>query len=161
LNKPKPGYAGRRFASQCRIRGHAGEWYIRRQDRVNSRVIRIRPDGLSDDVGYVVANTNLIDVRPSENDPSLPGRHVSQVGPRGTVVIAPALRAAFGLTEGTFVIQEMRPEGVLIRPAVVTPVSVAAGQAAGVPLVTLLEGVNPENLHGEIDSGPAVGPETQ
>lgn len=46
----------------------------------------------------------------------------SRVGKRGTVVIPAELRRQFGITEGATVIAEARKEGVLIRPATVTPV---------------------------------------
>jgi AbrB family looped-hinge helix DNA binding protein len=48
----------------------------------------------------------------------------SRVGKRGTVVIPAALRRRYGIEEGTFVVAEPRPGGVLIRPAVVLPVDV-------------------------------------
>jgi AbrB family looped-hinge helix DNA binding protein len=46
----------------------------------------------------------------------------SRVGKRGAVVIPARLRKRFGLEEGTFVIAEERPEGILIRPAALVPV---------------------------------------
>jgi AbrB family looped-hinge helix DNA binding protein len=45
-----------------------------------------------------------------------------KVGKRGTIVIPAAMRRRLGIEEGSWVIAEERPEGVLIRPAVVTPV---------------------------------------
>jgi AbrB family looped-hinge helix DNA binding protein len=42
----------------------------------------------------------------------------STVGAQGTVTIPAALRARFGLEEGTLVIAEERQDGVLIRPTV-------------------------------------------
>jgi bifunctional DNA-binding transcriptional regulator/antitoxin component of YhaV-PrlF toxin-antitoxin module len=41
----------------------------------------------------------------------------SRVGKRGTLVLSAELRRHYGLQEGDDVIQEARPEGVLIRPA--------------------------------------------
>ncbi len=41
-----------------------------------------------------------------------------RVGKRGTLVIPAILRRRFGLNEGSLVIAEERPEGILIRPAV-------------------------------------------
>lgn len=46
----------------------------------------------------------------------------SRVGKRGTVVIPAPLRRRFGISEGSLVIAEERPDGILIRPAVVLPV---------------------------------------
>ncbi len=48
----------------------------------------------------------------------------SKVGKRGTVVIPASLRRRFGIQEGTLVIAEERPEGVLIRPAAALPVEI-------------------------------------
>ena len=42
-----------------------------------------------------------------------------RVGKRGTLVIPASLRRRFGLAEGALVIAEERPDGILIRPAVV------------------------------------------
>ncbi len=41
-----------------------------------------------------------------------------KVGQRGTVVIPAVLRKEYDLKEGTLLIAEPRPEGILLRPAV-------------------------------------------
>ena len=46
---------------------------------------------------------------------------VSKVGKRGTVVIPAGLRRRFNVTEGSFIMAEERPEGILLRPAAVLP----------------------------------------
>ena len=46
----------------------------------------------------------------------------TKVGKHGAIVIPAPLRRRFGLEEGSLVLVEARDEGVLIRPAVVTPV---------------------------------------
>ncbi|MDY0001325.1 MAG: AbrB/MazE/SpoVT family DNA-binding domain-containing protein [Polyangia bacterium] len=48
----------------------------------------------------------------------------SRVGKRGVVVIPVRLRRRFGLEEGSLVVVEEVPEGVLVRPAVAIPVEV-------------------------------------
>lgn len=48
----------------------------------------------------------------------------SRVGKRGTLVIPARLRRKFGIEEGSEVIAEETPEGILIRPAVTIPVEV-------------------------------------
>ena len=48
----------------------------------------------------------------------------SKIGKRGTVVIPARLRSRFGLDEGTLVLVEECPEGVIIRPAVNVPVEI-------------------------------------
>ena len=46
------------------------------------------------------------------------GSESGRVGKRGTFVIPASLRRRFGNDEGTLIIAEERPEGILIRPAV-------------------------------------------
>ena len=50
----------------------------------------------------------------------------SKVGKRGTVVIPAKLRREYGFDEGSLIIAEAHPDGVLIRPAVALPVEVYA-----------------------------------
>ena len=46
----------------------------------------------------------------------------SRVGKRGTLVIPARLRRLYGIEEGSEVIAEETPEGILIRPAVMVPI---------------------------------------
>lgn len=46
----------------------------------------------------------------------------TRIGKRGTLVIPAALRRRFGLEEGSDVIAEETPEGILIRPAMTVPI---------------------------------------
>jgi AbrB family looped-hinge helix DNA binding protein len=48
----------------------------------------------------------------------------SKVGKRGTFVIPAKLRRRFGIEEGSEVIAEETPEGILIRPAMTVPIEV-------------------------------------
>lgn len=52
----------------------------------------------------------------------------SKVGKRGTLVIPAKLRRRFGIEEGSEVIAEETPEGILIRPAVTVPIEVYADE---------------------------------
>jgi AbrB family looped-hinge helix DNA binding protein len=52
----------------------------------------------------------------------------ARVGKRGTVVIPARIRRQFGIEEGTTVLVDAGPEGVLIRPAVTVPVEVYSPQ---------------------------------
>ena len=45
-----------------------------------------------------------------------------RIGKRGTLVIPAKLRRRFGIEEGSEVIAEETPEGILIRPAVTVPI---------------------------------------
>ena len=46
----------------------------------------------------------------------------SKVGKRGTVVTPAKLRRQYGMEDGSLVIAEAHPDGVLLRPAVALPV---------------------------------------
>lgn len=46
----------------------------------------------------------------------------SKVGRRGTFVIPASLRRRYGLDEGSEIIVEEAPEGILIRPAMTVPI---------------------------------------
>ena len=48
----------------------------------------------------------------------------SKIGKRGTLVIPAKLRRRFGIEEGSEVIAEETPEGILIRPAMTVPIEV-------------------------------------
>lgn len=52
----------------------------------------------------------------------MPVKESSRVGKRGTLVIPVKLRRIFGLREGSEVIVEETPDGILIRPAVTVPI---------------------------------------
>jgi len=54
----------------------------------------------------------------------LMGLGATKVGKRGTVVIPANLRRKYGLEEGSLVIAEARPEGVLLRPVVTLPIEI-------------------------------------
>ena len=47
---------------------------------------------------------------------------VSKVGKRGTIVIPAGLRKRFNVTEGSLIMTEETPDGILLRPAAVMPI---------------------------------------
>jgi len=47
-----------------------------------------------------------------------------RVGSRGTVVIPASIRRSYRFEEGSLVIAEARPDGVLLRPMVALPVEI-------------------------------------
>jgi AbrB family looped-hinge helix DNA binding protein len=49
---------------------------------------------------------------------------VTRIGKRGTVVVPAKLRRRYGMEEGTMVVAEESPYGVLLRPAAVVPVEI-------------------------------------
>lgn len=48
----------------------------------------------------------------------------TKIGKKGAIVIPAALRKNYGLKEGSQVVMEARPEGVLLRPVVTLPVEI-------------------------------------
>jgi len=48
----------------------------------------------------------------------------AKVGKRGTIVIPAALRHRYGFEEGSQIVVEPLPEGVLLRPVVTLPVEI-------------------------------------
>jgi AbrB family looped-hinge helix DNA binding protein len=48
----------------------------------------------------------------------------NRVGKRGTIVLPAKMRRRYGIEEGTMVVAEESPYGILIRPAVVVPVEI-------------------------------------
>jgi len=47
-----------------------------------------------------------------------------KVGKRGTIVLPAKMRRRYGIEEGTMVVAEESPYGILIRPAVVVPLEI-------------------------------------
>ena len=52
----------------------------------------------------------------------------SRIGKRGTFVIPASLRRRFGIEEGSEVIAEETPDGILIRPAVTVPIELYSAE---------------------------------
>jgi AbrB family looped-hinge helix DNA binding protein len=52
----------------------------------------------------------------------MPATEASTVGKRGMLILPAKLRKRFGIEEGAYIIAEEREEGILIRPAAVTPI---------------------------------------
>jgi len=48
----------------------------------------------------------------------------TRIGKRGTIVLPAKMRRRYGFEEGTMVVAEESPYGVLLRPAAVVPVEV-------------------------------------
>lgn len=63
----------------------------------------------------------------------------SKVGKRGTLVIPAKLRNRFGLKEGSLVIAEETPEGILLRPAIAVPTKILTQEQVE---ALLLEGLS-------------------
>ncbi|MCA1684503.1 MAG: hypothetical protein LC745_00655 [Planctomycetia bacterium] len=108
---------------------------------------RIGPDGRADPGSEeLVPTADVADVKRS---------HVVQVGGRGTLTLPGALRKRYAIDENSLLQITEEPEGFLVRTVRVVP----ADAPEPADLGQLLAGVTPENVHGEIDFGPAVGAE--
>jgi antitoxin MazE len=95
----------------------------------------------------------ILDVRPAEPTDAATGT-AALVGERGTITIPSEIRRRHRLQPGSAVLIAEEGDAIVIRPAEITPRS-----APSKNLETLLEGITPENLHGEWQTGPAVGQE--
>ena len=51
-----------------------------------------------------------------------------KIGRRGTIVIPASVRKSYRFEEGSLVIAEARPEGVLLRPVVTLPVEIYSAE---------------------------------
>ena len=146
---------GRRFSKTCLVKGREAEGRkaILKRFPKHTRVAPIREDGFTDDGGEKVPTSRIIDVRPVDEAPTLPGPLSGVVGERGTIVLPAALRRRHGLEAGSAFILEEREGVVVIVPADVIPRQVSNA------LDTLLSGVTAENIHDEVPTGSAVGGE--
>jgi antitoxin MazE len=85
-------------------------------------------------------------------------RHVHDVttGQRRVVVLPADLCRRLGISEGTPLRLIEHDSHFEVIPMRLVPATESASDA----LASLLAGVTPENIHGEIDTGPAVGRES-
>jgi AbrB family looped-hinge helix DNA binding protein len=56
-------------------------------------------------------------------------KHSGHVGRRGTIVLPSSVRKRYGLNDGSLFISEERDDGVLIRPAMATPIDLDDARA--------------------------------
>jgi antitoxin MazE len=158
MGRPVKPSGGRTFSRTCSVRGleDKGRVAILKEGRDNVRVAGIGPDGLTTDWNQKVPASDVLDIRPvtPTTAPSLRS-FAGVVGDRGAVTIPAAVRRRYQLQAGSPVRIEQRDDGILIQPAEIVPRKV--GQE--VTLAALLEGITPETVHPEVDTGPPVGRE--
>lgn len=131
----------------ARVKGHDGEWAVIVQAREHTRVARIGPDGEADQRTEVLVPTaDVVEVKRS---------HVTRIGARGALIPPVGVRKQYGLEEGALVQIVEEPDGFFVQKVRV----VAEGDPESADLDVLLEQITPENLHGEVDFGPARGAE--
>ncbi len=83
--------------------------------------------------------------------------HSVMMGQRGTVVIPARLRRRYGLEEGSALLVEEHPDGVLLRPAVTLPVNPRpeAGERAPKPAKPAAAArAKPEPVEPEVEPTP-------
>lgn len=156
MRRSKPS-GGRRFTKTCLIRGREdeGRKAILKTGRDQTRVASIGPDGLTEDGAIVVPSAEVLDVRSIDaTAPASIAPIAALIGERGTVTIPSEIRRRHRLQAGTPVLIAEEGGAIVIRPAEITPRTPPSRT-----LEDLLEGITPESLHGEWQTGPAVGRE--
>lgn len=79
----------------------------------------------------------------------------SRIGKRGTFVIPAKLRRRFGIQEGSEVIAEETPDGILIRPAMTVPIEVYSAERRAEFLLS--NAVDPEDYRLAADEVRRMG----
>lgn len=79
----------------------------------------------------------------------------SRVGKRGTFVIPAKLRRRFGIQEGSEVIAEETPDGILIRPAMTVPIEVYSAERKAEFLLS--NAIDPEDYRAAADEVRRMG----
>jgi antitoxin MazE len=139
------------------LQNAAGSWKVILQStRVNTRIAAFGPDGLSIDGSEKVSTTDLLDVRSVDDSKTAMSPPIAGVmGEPGTITIPAEIRHRLCLKAGSPVLIEDDGDKIVIQPAEIRPRSAVARKS----LAELLADVTPENLHGEISTGDAVGDE--
>ncbi len=149
---------GRTFSKTCVVRGREadGRKAILVKKRENTRIAAIGSDGLTLDGSELVPTADVLDIQLVEALTTPTGGPISAVvKERGTLTIPSSVRRRYRLQAGSPVQIEERDDGFFIRPPMVAPHAIGPD----LNLDVLLSGVTPENIHGEIDPGEAVGRE--
>jgi len=75
----------------------------------------------------------------------------SRVGKRGTLVIPAKLRRRFGIEEGSELIAEETPEGILLRPAITVPIELySPARKAELILSNAVDAIDYERARQEV-----------
>jgi antitoxin MazE len=137
------------YSQTARIRGHEndGRYAVIQIDRDQSRVAPRRPDGTAIGPGMLVRTADLFDLKRTQIVPT---------AQRGTITLPGDFRRDLGIEQGTPLEITLEVDGRLsILPLRRMP---TAGPAAD--LDDLLGRITPENVHGEVSTGEAVGRES-
>jgi len=134
------------FTRIGKVRGREveGDFAIIVRAESQTRIAPLRADGTADGATEeLVASADVIDIKLTYRVP---------IGQRGAVIIPGDLRRDPAFQEGRLLQIVKEPDGRLTVTSLPT-------QTPEVILADLLEGVTPENIHGEIDTGRPVGRE--
>jgi antitoxin MazE len=131
------------------IRGREddGRYAVIQKDRDQSRVARRRQDGTAIGTGELVSTADLFDIKPT---------HIVPTAQRGTITLPGEFRRDLGIEEGTPLEITREEDGRLS----ILPLRRVPDEGPGVELSDLLDRITPENLHGEVSTGEAVGRES-
>ncbi|MDL1951651.1 AbrB/MazE/SpoVT family DNA-binding domain-containing protein [Acidobacteria bacterium ACD] len=85
----------------------------------------------------------------------------ARVGKRGAVVIPARLRRRFGIADGTLVVFDEAPDGVLIRPAVAFPVETYSPERkAALILDTAVDAADYRRARREVSERLGIDPDS-
>ena len=136
------------YSRTALIRGREddGRYAVIQADREHTRVVQRLPDGRAPGAGELVQTADVYDIKPTRVVPT---------GQRRTVTLPGEFCRGLGIEEGTPLDVIHEDDGRLsIRPLRRIP-----SESPAAELDDLLNGITPENLHGEIPTGDAVGRE--
>jgi antitoxin MazE len=139
-------YSYTRTAMVC---GHEddGRYAVILQKRDHSRVVKRLPDGSAPGEGIKVQTSDVFDLKPTR---------VIETGQRGTITLPGEFRRDLGIEEGTLLEIIQEEDGRLS----IRPLSPIPTEGHAVELNDLVNRITPENLHGEVSTGEAVGRES-
>ena len=154
-NKPS---GGRSVSQTCLIRGEVeGRKAVLRRGPEHTRVAEIGHDGLTTDANEQVLTSYVLDVQPADTPAAVTvGPVAAIVGERGTITLPAEIRRRHRLQPGSPFLIEERGDEIVLRPAEIIPRPLHTIRT----LDELIAGVTAENVHGEIDGGPAIGHES-
>lgn len=136
------------YTRTARVRGREadGRFAVIQCDREHTRVVSRREDGTAAGAGELVRTADVFDLKPT---------HVVPTGQRGTLTLPQEMRRDLGIEEGTPLEITLEDGRLSIRP-----LSRNSSGGPSAELVNLVARITPENRHGEVSTGDAVGKES-
>ena len=136
------------YTRTARVQGREedGRFAVIQRDREHSRVVSRREDGTAPGAGELVRTADLFDIKPTQVVPT---------GQRGTLTLPQEMRRDLGIEEGT-PLEIVQENGWLS----IRPLSRISTGGPSAELTDLVDRITPENSHGEVSTGAAVGQES-